>query len=333
MQKFHMSMILLVALFCCSLFSQENQQRYFGGMHKGNYVWGGAMNLAWNELSETILKEKLQLRTNNTTALAMQNSFNTPVFTKNDLDEKSYYIRSGYGQDTVKTINKETKKKFPKKTIADLDVQLNPRDIISYAYFVKEVEYLKRFNKKIVEFNGEDVEGFVAEKEQQFDTVQVLLYRSPAVFILRLRLKQTGEQLILAKGFPMASPDDVLEEIKKYNSEYAPSLSEEDVFEAPKLHLSVKRDYVELVGLPLRNKGFENYEIAQMFESIVFDMDEKGARVENEAVMVVAETAMLKKERKICKLDAPYWVIMKQKISKNPYFILGVNTSAFMKKK
>lgn len=328
-----MLMVLLVTLFGFSTYAQEHQQRYFGGMHKGNYVWGGAMNLAWNELNEVILKDKLQLRTNTPTALAMLNGFNNPIFTKKDLDEESYYICSGYGQDTVKKINKETKKKFPKKSIADLDVQLSPRDIISYAYFMKEVEYLKRFNKKTVTFNGEDVEGFFAEKEQQFDTVHVLFYRSPAIFILRLQLKQTGEQLILAKGYPMTSPEKVLEEVVKYNSEYAPSLSEDDVFEAPKLHLSVKRDYGELVGLPMLNKGFENYEIAQMFESIVFDMDEKGARVENEAVMVVAETAMLKKERKICKLDAPYWVVMKRKNSQNPYFLLGVQNTVFMKKK
>lgn len=36
---------------------------YLGSYFKGNYVWGGAMNLTWNELNDNILHEKLQLKT------------------------------------------------------------------------------------------------------------------------------------------------------------------------------------------------------------------------------------------------------------------------------
>ena len=38
-----------------------------------------------------------------------------------DLDEKSYYVKSGYGQETVDAINKESKLKFPAKSFSDLD--------------------------------------------------------------------------------------------------------------------------------------------------------------------------------------------------------------------
>ncbi|HBV58370.1 MAG TPA: hypothetical protein DEB73_03895, partial [Candidatus Magasanikbacteria bacterium] len=99
---------------------------YLGSEYKGNYVWGGAMNLAWNELNENILHEKLKLSTYDKIALEMAEKLNNPIFSKNDLDDKSYYIKSGYGQTTVDTINKESKKKFPSKSFGDLEIDLEP---------------------------------------------------------------------------------------------------------------------------------------------------------------------------------------------------------------
>jgi hypothetical protein len=69
---------------------QAKSSQYLGSIYKGNYVWGGAMNLCWNELNENILKEKLQLNTDNKIALEMVETLNNPVFTKKDIDEKSY---------------------------------------------------------------------------------------------------------------------------------------------------------------------------------------------------------------------------------------------------
>ncbi|MBT3948521.1 hypothetical protein HOF40_00345, partial [Candidatus Parcubacteria bacterium] len=94
---------------------------YLGSTHEGNFVWGGAMNLAWNEMSENIIKEKeIRMATQDPIALYMIKSFNTQFFNKNNLDSKSYYIKSGFGQNTVDLINKESKQKFPEKTFKDL---------------------------------------------------------------------------------------------------------------------------------------------------------------------------------------------------------------------
>src|SRR5512136_226278 len=107
---------------------------YLGSEYKGNYIWGLAMNLAWNELNESILHEKLKLKTDDKIALRMTDQFNDAPFTRNDLDEKGYYIKSGYGQKTLDLINKESRAKFPGKRFDDLRLKLGPRDIIAYAY-------------------------------------------------------------------------------------------------------------------------------------------------------------------------------------------------------
>ena len=91
------------------------------------------MNLAWNELNENILHEDLQLATDDKIALEMVEKLNDPPFSRNDLDEESFYIKSGYGQKTVDLINLESRAKFPEKSFEDLDIKLNPRPV-SYTH-------------------------------------------------------------------------------------------------------------------------------------------------------------------------------------------------------
>ncbi len=306
---------------------------YLGSEYKGNYVWGGAMNLAWTELNDNLIKEKTQLKTDDKTAVEMVKQLNDPIFTKTDLDEASYYIKSGYGQQTVATINQESKAKFPSKSFADLEMDLDPKDLIAYAYFLKEVEYLTPFETSDLNFLGQTVNSFYAQGEQK-KTVEILNYESDDKFIIRLKLKDAADQLILAKGYDMTDPQQVVSEVEKNNKKELPLLAYDDRFETPVLHLDHHRDYVELIGKYFANKGFEDYAIGQMFENIKFDMDEEGAKVENEAV-ITGETMSAgppeeEPPHKNFILNKPYWVIMQRQDAQNPYFILGVKNEELM---
>jgi len=307
---------------------------YLGSEYKGNYVWGGAMNLAWLELNENILHEKLRLNTDDKVALEMVHKLNHSPFTRNDLDEKSYYIKSGFGQETVDLINKESRQKFPGKSFRDLELKLGPTDIISYAYFLKEVEYWTQFKEKEVLFEKHRVKGFYAKGRDQQENIRILKYGDDDRFIISLKLKDGGDELFLAKGFDMNKPQSIVNEIVRYNDANLPLIGNDDQFEMPKLHLQLHRDYIELIRKNLANKGFEKYFIASMFENIRFDMDHKGARVENEAV-IAAPTAMPPSQRpKIRRfiLNKPFWVVMKRKDSQHPYFVMGVKNIELMEK-
>jgi len=312
----------------------NNFGNYLGSYYKGNYVWGGAMNLAWNELNENILQEKLKLRTDNEVALGMVEKLNNSPFSKQDLDVKSYYIKSGYGQETVDEINRESRKKFPQKSFGNLNLKLSPIDIVSYAYFLKEVEYKMEFREKNLKFNGQIVKGFSVFNEDQEHNVQIIKYEHDNKFIISLKLKDENDQLILAKGYDMEKPQLVINEINKNNTGILATMLEKDRFEAPNLHLDYHRDYVELIHKPLANKDFEKYVISKMFEKIKFDMDKKGARIENEAAIFMDTSAVIvdKTKPRNFILDQPYWIIMKRKDSDNPYFVLGVNNTELMEK-
>ncbi len=302
---------------------------YLGSYYKGNYVWGGAMNLAWNELNEAILREKLKLSTDDKTALEMVSKLNNSPFSKIDLDEESYYIKSGYGQSTVDEINRESKKKFPSKPFKDLQIELSSNDIISYAFFSKEVEYETSFENNSTMFNGKKVKGFIANTEEQRKNVRIIKYENDDKFIIKLQLKDVNDELILAKGYDMADPQGIVNEIAENNKPYLLAIGETDRFLAPKVKLDYHRDYDELIGKKISNNGFTNYHITQMFENIKFEMDEKGARVANEAVMIMGKGMNLEEQKNFI-LDKPYWIVMKRASSRNPYFILGLNNSELM---
>jgi hypothetical protein len=329
--------VLMIAYVCAGAMNQgiaetsEKSDYSLGSEYKGNFVWSGAMNLCWNELAENILHGKLMLKSNDAPALKMAERFNHATFSKEDLDEKSYYIKSGFGRGTLDLINREVKEKFPDKSFADLDFPLAEKDLISYAYFLKAVEYLTQFTEGFAQFQGQQVKGFYADGPHQKGNIRILKYWSNDQFIIALRLKDEKDEIFLVKGFVEADPKQVVDEINQYN-ESRLRIGRDDVFSMPKLHLDYRRDYTELIDQILANPGFEGYFISEMFENIKFDMDHKGARVESQAVIAVERAAMMSRDNKQFILDQPFWVVMKRQDRPNPYFILHVQNTELMEK-
>lgn len=308
--------------------------RYNGSLYQGNFVWGGAMNLAWNDLCQSILKEPLQLNSKDPIAQQLVANFNKPVFTTNDIDKQSYYVKSGYGKKTINTINKEVKQQFPNKSFAPVSIpNFRDNDIISYAYFMKEVSYPLAFKNQKGKFKDQDVAGFFAQQSTK-KNISILYYDNPNKFILQLKVKEQNEDLILAKGFDMNTPIDFISFYQSLQDKPT-KLMDEDRFWMPKIDLDMQRNYTELTGKALSNAGFKDYVLSVMQEKIKFKLDETGAKVENEAVIgVQAISARVSlNEPKSLILDQPFWVMMKQKNSTQPYFLLGVNNANILNNK
>ena len=312
--------------------SSASTNNYTGSYYKGNYVWGGAMNLAWNDFIEKIIKDKIQLATIDKNAIGMVKKLNNPPFTIADLDDKSYYIKSGFGQRTVEQINKESNAKFPQKSFPDLNEIIGDNDIIAYAYFFKKVNYRSSLTPIETYFKGLKVAGFFVDVKDDRGNIQIIEYINDDKFIVSITLKDSSDQLVLAKGYDMNNPEIVVNTIRQKINGYHESIEYRDTFEAPKLNLDYHRDYLELLGKSLANKGFEKHQIKKMYENIKFNLDEKGAKVEDEAVLDAIPTAIDEHPQvpKQLKFNKPFWVIMKRTESKNPYFILGVNNTALM---
>lgn len=75
----------------------------------------------------------------------------------------------------------------------------------------------------------------------------------------------------------------------------------------------------------------KGYSVSVMFENIRFMLDEKGATVENEAGMVMGGSSLNGKPPRRFVVDAPFWAVMKQKVTNRPYFIGQFTNAKFMK--
>lgn len=75
----------------------------------GNVVWAGALTLAWKELLKLAQPHasKFHLKGGSQDIQQIADNFNHSPFSTKDLEDSSYYVKSGYGQGTVETINKE----------------------------------------------------------------------------------------------------------------------------------------------------------------------------------------------------------------------------------
>ncbi len=299
---------------------------------EGNYVWAATMNLAWRELIDSILHGPVMLNVKSGAGKEMLRKFNSSEFSKKDLDSKSYYVKSGYGPETVERINLEVQSKFPKGKIPALQVQLEKTHFINYAVYRKDMKYWQHFSAMDVKFNGKKVKGFGGDKEAIAETIRILLYESDEKFILQLNVNDFDDRIYLAKGFSMKSPAQVLSAIPRKDPANMGRTTFEDSFEAPIIRFKLERSYDALEHVRYQNPGFEQYEIVAMQEAIDFQMDQYGARVTSVAVQASADSAgTAPPVPKKLLLNKPYWVIMKRKDSPRPYFILGVRNTAMMK--
>ena len=79
----------------------------------------------------------------------------------------------------------------------------------------------------------------------------------------------------------------------------------------PVIELDLNHSIDELKGLGVNNKGFETYHIQEIFENLKLKIDESGAKVENEALIVMNRSMPMIQDLKEFILDKPFWIVMK----------------------
>lgn len=177
-------------------------------------------------------------------------------------------------------------------------------------------------------FEGTQVKGFKASSWQHRENVEVLSYEGDWEFVVSLRLKQQSEQLCLVMTQRQSAAHEIAQRVSQL--EKATRLSSSDEFAMPMVELDVERRYPELAGGKIRSGRLAEYEILEMYEKIKFRIDEEGAKVENEACLMVGTTSIRTPGKNLI-LNRPFWVVMRQK-GRHPYFVMQVSNTEFMRK-
>ena len=310
------------------------------GIEKGkNLVYCATFQLAWNALRDDVVKEDVRLA-DEPALVGMLNK--SPVSGK-DVSPESYVAMAGLaGDNIVGKINEKLKEKF-KEQAPEVNVAFETQeDILAYAYLLKNLEFKTMFEKlkAPVSFlsGGESTEVTAFGITQYFPSkhknigkqVRIVDYNGHNDFIITLKSLSKDDEIVLAKVSPRETLEDTVKSVLGRMKKSKPkTMKKEDVLMIPIVELGVTQSYKELIGKHLENEGYENHFIGEAMQKIDFRLNEKGALLKSEAIILVKMNGDPVKEMIFNK---PFLILLKLKKSKNPYLAVWVGNPEFMTK-
>jgi len=308
-----------------------------------NYIYCSTFQYAWNILCTSILKEALLLAG----APEYAKTLNAAMKEKPNVSEQSYLAMAGFGgENIVKKINEGLSDKFGGDA-PGVSERLGPEDIIAYAYLYKNLEFAKKFeapknflsikfNEKWSQLDSFGIDNFSDSNDAHADLsrqVDILFYEEGRGFVIRLNSKSLNDEIIIstleAKDTLLAAYDSIISVI----NEKPQKLVKGDRMVIPKIDFNLLHSFKELVNKKVLNKGFTKYLLTKAEQGIKFKLNEKGAILKSEAKIVMTKAAMIPSIEHDLRVKGPFFLIMKEKASRTPYFMLRVANDELLVKK
>ena len=310
-----------------------------------NLIWCGTLQLAWNEAIK-LVGEKLQF----IAQPPVVDLLNREDFTKANLDSGSYVAIADFEHNHVEAeIRAALDLVFhgaaSPELIPPTPPDPGPYDFVAYAYLFKNLQFPTVFEENDEPISFQDDQhpvksfGFEDHKDKLSDDVfaqvKIYDYQGPDDFIIKLKTKDPQDELILAKVTPGLTLSGT---IKAVLSRMTPATMvtavERDDLSIPKLNYDLSKSFAELEGLTLKpspNTPVKNLVTSEVKQLVRFQLNEKGAVLKSEAVMVMTGSAMgmpVPSHQMI--FDKPFLILMKQAGSSQPYFAMWVGNASLL---
>lgn len=295
-----------------------------------NYIWAIGIQLAWNDLCENVINAKIEISTDNSAGEALFEQLNKKKFTRKALSENDYFVKSGFGQNTIDQIREKLREKFQAKTTDSLSaITLLPSDLICFSYLAKNFRHKVDFKEIEMTFKSTPVKGFTIASDQN-SGAKLIDYDNDDNFVIGLASRDELDEIYLIKGNDGASMNEILHFLRSAKVSKGSPINAIDVLQIPNINIDYHRDYTELIGAELINRKIKPLFIAQMTEQIKLSMNYQGAVMENEAMIFLSRGGPPRPKRLI--LDKPFWLIMKEANKKQPYLILRVENTSLLER-
>lgn len=303
----------------------------------GMNMYTPAFPLVFEDLKEKIVKGKVEFIGYHSSMVDTLEAIESP---KNRLDEKFYYhtvVKKIPA--SKKKIEADIKEKFNEKSsILDM-VQWEPpceEDIILYAMVKKNIEFLKRFEiLDPLPFNNskEEFKYFGTKEKTEYFKAQTkpLFYKDENNYAISLKTK-TGDEVILY----MPSENDLKEKSvhklwaqlqKKIKPD---SFREDDKFLAPFIEIKELISYDDLINKEIKGTDFI---IAKAIESVEFSLDNEGAKLKNEALIMLEKCALMPEiQSRYFYFNKPFVLFIKEEGRENPYFMVKIRDTKYLVK-
>jgi hypothetical protein len=316
-----------------------------------NLLWCGTFQLVWNEICG-LIDQDIHF-TEDPPEVA---PLNKKEFTAKDLDDGSYVALAGFVKDGIHAkIREALKKKFNGQASPHLlpnpDKSPRPQDIVAYAYLFKHLEFkvpMERLEEPL-SFGNTRVSAFglgpyKPAQQAIYPEISVVSYSGPDDFIVELKSKAAGDQIILTKTKPgdtlLKTVTVVLDKVKTAKPDMA---QPGDILAVPRFNFDLTRRFGEVMGRklivnpfpPVASSGLhkildQDLQITEALQNIRFEMDEKGVRLRSESHISLscAEEAMPRGRHMI--FDKPFLVMLKRTDAATPYFALWVEDAELL---
>ncbi len=260
-----------------------------------NQVYAGAFQLVWNDFMNELIKGPVKFFNDQP---PMVDLLNKQEFKTTDISESAYYKKWGLASPKLKKeIEDGIWEKFKEKSqILDMaNWAPAPCKYALYTMMKKDLEYEKEFevlqedkfegSEKLVKYFGVEEEAYGRNVK---GTVGVLFYNDDKDFAVTLRSKQ-GDLIHLYKVNTDKTLAEIYKEMKEKTKSNYDRMQPIDKFKAPKINFNKIQGFKDLYGKPMftpQETCPTPLEIELAIERIQFKMDEVGAKVVAEALMM-----------------------------------------------
>ena len=287
-----------------------------------NYIYTPTMLYAWNEIKNELPGVRI-----------MENKDSRDIIL---LDESKKHINS-LSKDEYNT-----------------SISINGEELIAKSDFNLQLTFEPLLEKLVypIYFKEEKVEGFGMHEwdSKMASLIEVIYFLDNENFIFKLKPKEANMELIFIKGLRTnnsRSFNDILDiystnldKGKKENTDHKLNWKYElqygETFGIPELSFNVSKNYSSIVGQEIYNET-NTFVVLEAQQRIALLLNNKGAKIESEALIAVAstdaeDTEEVKQIEKHLVLDNSFFLIIKHIDQVNPFFCAKIENTELMKK-
>lgn len=301
-----------------------------------NRIWVGTFQLVWNELTDKIVKAPVEFLDFDS---QMANNLNQKQFKKSNLNEKSYYVKSGIVSPALKAeIEKNIKSKFHETSdiLKMFDFTYNPEKIFVYAMLKKDFRFTNAFDKLATGNFGNSQEkvkyfGINDNSNQKlYKNVNVLFYNDDNDFAVKLYTKGKDEVLLYRTNDDKTF-DKYYAELNDKTAKYSgdKNFVKNDTLTIPDIKLYQETSFNELEGHQIVGT---NMQIDKTIETVDFRMNNKGVKLKSEAAIMLRCMSLAPREGRDFTFNNNFVLFLIEKNQNTPYYAMKVSDVAAINK-
>lgn len=301
-----------------------------------NRIWVGTFQLVWNELTDKIVKAPVKFLDFDS---QMANNLNQKQFKKSNLNEKSYYVKSGIVSPALKAeIEKNIKSKFHETSdiLKMFDFTYNPEKIFVYAMLKKDFRFTNAFDKLATGNFGnsqEKVKYFGINDNSNsklYKNVSVLFYNDDNDFAVKLYTKGKDEVLLYRTNDDKTF-DKYYAELNDKTAKYSgdKNFVKNDTLTIPDIKLYQETSFNELEGHQIVGT---NMQIDKTIETVDFRMNNKGVKLKSEAAIMVRCMSLAPRDGRDFTFNNNFVLFLIEKAQNTPYYAMKVSDVAAINK-